>query len=105
MGGDDAPPYTSNLPKRHTNIDLFPGERYNIDTRRTITMQDKHKYRVSVYLGKELYEQISVVAEFMGVGVATMAKIILTTGFELSKQLENQTKGVIANGKQQSKVS
>ncbi|MCQ2325784.1 MAG: hypothetical protein MJZ58_06305 [Paludibacteraceae bacterium] len=46
-----------------------------------------------------------MVAEFMGVGVATMAKILLNTGYELSKQLENQTKEVITNGKQQSKVS
>lgn len=51
--------------------------------------QAKHKYRVSVYLGKDLYEKIDAVAQFMGVSVATMTKIFLSTGFELSKSVDS----------------
>lgn len=52
--------------------------------------QNKHKYRVSIYLGKELYEQFKEGAMLMGISVSTFAKIILNTGFELSKTLEKK---------------
>ena len=55
-------------------------------------MQDKHKYRVQIYLGKEMYEKLEVMSKFMGIPVATVAKLILNTGFELSNVLETQMK-------------
>lgn len=51
-------------------------------------MKSNHKYRVSIYLGKELYEEIETMAQFMGIPVATATKILLSTGFELSKAVE-----------------
>lgn len=62
--------------------------------------QTKHKYRVSVYLGKETYEKIEKLADFLGLPVATATKVLLTTGIQISEQLE---KGVKING--ESKIS
>ena len=53
-------------------------------------MQDKHKYRVQVYLGKELYEKLEELSKFMGIPVATVAKLLLKTGFELSNAIEKK---------------
>ena len=53
-------------------------------------MQDKHKYRVQVYLGKELYEKLEELSNFMGIPVATVAKLLLKTGFELSSAIERK---------------
>lgn len=63
----------------------------------------KHLYRVSVYLGKDLYNELDQTAHIMGVSVATLAKIMLNTGYELSKQLEQNVKkgSNFNNGKQQ----
>lgn len=52
--------------------------------------QTKHKYRVSLYLGKDLYERFEQEAQFMGISVATFTKIILTTGYEFAKGLESE---------------
>lgn len=51
-------------------------------------MKSNHKYRVSIYLGKELYEKIETMAKFMGIPIATATKILLSTGFELSNAME-----------------
>lgn len=62
--------------------------------------QTKHKYRVSIYLGKELYQDLEDMSKVLGIPISTMAKIILNTGFELSKTLESQImKGGDLNGK------
>ena len=61
-------------------------------------MQDKHKYRVQIYLGKEMYEKLEAMSKFMGIPVATVAKLILNTGFELSNVLETQMKKGLENG-------
>ena len=53
-------------------------------------MQDKHKYRVQVYLGKELYEKLEELSNFMGIPVATVAKLLLKNGFELSNAIEKK---------------
>ncbi len=61
--------------------------------------KSKHKYRVSVYLGKEHYEFLEEMSQFMGVSISTLAKIIMNTGFELSKSLDsNFMKGGQNNG-------
>ena len=61
-------------------------------------MQDKHKYRVQIYLGKEMYEKLEGISKFMGIPEATVAKLILNTGFELSTVLETQLKKGLDNG-------
>lgn len=63
--------------------------------------QAKHRYRVSLYLGKDNYEQIKELADMLGLPVGTMARIILETGLQISKTLE---KGGIPNGSEQPKV-
>lgn len=50
--------------------------------------QPKHRYRVSVYLGKENYEQIKQLGDMLGFSVSTMTRIILDTGLQISKVLE-----------------
>ena len=48
----------------------------------------KHRYRVSVYLGKDSYEQIESIAAALGLPVSTMTRVILETGLQISKILE-----------------
>lgn len=55
----------------------------------------KHRYRVSIYLGKETYEQIEAQANALCLPVATMTRIILETGFQIAKAIE---KGEPTNG-------
>lgn len=57
--------------------------------------QAKHRYRVSVYLGKETYTQIEDLAKMISLPVSTMTRVILETGLQISKQLE---KGTNENG-------
>ena len=47
----------------------------------------KHRYRVSVYLGKDSYEQIERIAVALGLPVSTMTRVILETGLQISKNL------------------
>lgn len=63
--------------------------------------QPKHKYRVSVYLGKELYEQIEDMANILGISISTMTKIILNTGFQIANTMDavnNTSKGGETHG-------
>lgn len=57
--------------------------------------KSNHKYRVSVYLGKDMYTRFEAEAKALGVSVATMTRIILETGFQVAKNLE---KGGALNG-------
>lgn len=50
--------------------------------------QAKHRYRVSVYLGKETYEEIAEIAKFIGLPVSTMTRVILETGLNISTALD-----------------
>lgn len=51
-----------------------------------------HKYRVSLYLGKDNYEELEKIANTMMIPVATLCKIIFATGMEVSKQIEKGAK-------------
>ena len=64
-------------------------------------MKPNHKYRVSVYLGKDLYNELEEMGNAVGLSVATMAKIILTTGKQVADSLDR--KDVMNYGKQLSK--
>lgn len=59
-------------------------------------MSDKHDYRVSIYLGKNLYNEIKERAQEMGLSISQLLKLLISTGLEFGKALENNTmlKGV-----------
>lgn len=48
----------------------------------------KHRYRVSVYLGKETYEQIEGLAIALNLPVASMTRVIIETGFQVARAIE-----------------
>lgn len=50
--------------------------------------KSNHKYRVSVYLGKDMYSRFEIEAEAMGVSVATFTRILLETGYQFARGLE-----------------
>lgn len=47
-----------------------------------------HKYRVSVYLGKELFDDLNGIANFLGIPLASLCKILLQTGKEFADSME-----------------
>lgn len=57
--------------------------------------QPKHRYRVSIYLGKETYEQVERLAIELGIPVATMTRIILDTGLQISKANEKGSDAIM----------
>ncbi len=50
-------------------------------------MKSNHKYRATIYLGKEIYEELDKLAEELTMSVAQMAGIIFRTGYDVSKSL------------------
>lgn len=54
--------------------------------------QAKHRYRVSVYLGKETYTQIEELAKMLAIPVSTMTRVILETGLQIAKEIEKGEK-------------
>ena len=56
----------------------------------------KNTYKVNVYLGKELYNQFKEMGDFFGLSVSQIARMILNTGVQLEKMMEE--KGVFKNG-------
>ena len=50
----------------------------------------KHRYRVSVYLGKETYEQIEGLAVALNIPVASMTRVIIETGFQIARAIEKE---------------
>jgi hypothetical protein len=86
-------------------LDITTGKYYYIYGCKTEegNMKDNHKYRVSVYLGKELYSQIEQMAKALNIPVATTTKLLLNTGFELSKTLEPTLKKSLEKGEQDGK--
>lgn len=59
-----------------------------------------HKYRVSVYLGKEMFNELDQLASLLNVSVSTITRVLISTGYEISKSIE----GGLKNGKQQPKI-
>ena len=52
----------------------------------------KHRYRVSVYLGKENYEQLEGLAVALNIPVASMTRVLIDTGFQVAKAIEKGDK-------------
>ena len=48
-------------------------------------MAKEHKYRVSVYLGKENYELLCKMANLMNMPLSTLTRVMIDTGIMLSQ--------------------
>ena len=57
----------------------------------------KHRYRVSVYLGKENYEKLEALAIGLNLPVSSMTRVLIETGFQIARAIE---KGDQENAKQ-----
>lgn len=55
-------------------------------------MKANHKYRATVYLGKETYERLEKDSQLIGVSIATLCKILITTGYQFSSMVEKGAK-------------
>ena len=53
-----------------------------------------NKYRLTIYLGKELYEKLTQLSNMIGISLSTTTKILLQTGLQIGEALE---KGVNIN--------
>lgn len=53
-----------------------------------------NKYRLTIYLGKELYEKLTQLSNMIGIPLSTTTKILLQTGLQIGEALE---KGVNIN--------
>ena len=53
-----------------------------------------NKYRLTIYLGKELYEKLTKLSNMIGIPLSTTTKILLQTGLQIGEALE---KGVNIN--------
>lgn len=58
------------------------------ETKQVTKSKSEHKYRVSVYLGKDNYETLSGMAAFLGIPLATATRILLETGVKLANKLD-----------------
>lgn len=52
----------------------------------------KHKYRVSVYLGKDLYNEFKEMADFFGVSIASLTKMFIDNGIEFARHVDKGAK-------------
>lgn len=53
-------------------------------------MKSKHKYRTSVYLGKENYEKLNSLATDMGLSVSQIVRVMLDTGIHLAESVDRK---------------
>lgn len=60
-------------------------------------MKNNHKYRATIYLGKDIYTELDAMAQELAMSVSQITGIIFRTGYDLSKQLDR--KEVKPNGK------
>ena len=56
--------------------------------------KNNNKYRLTIYLGKEIYEKLSQISDMLGIPLSTTTRIILQTGLQIGEALE---KGVNIN--------
>lgn len=56
----------------------------------TNKVSKEHKYRVSLYLGKDLYNTLNGMARFMNIPLATATRILLETGVKLGSALDSK---------------
>lgn len=53
-------------------------------------MDNKHKYRVSVYLGKQNHEKLSSMAKAFGMPLSALVRVLLDNGMALADAMEKQ---------------
>lgn len=53
-------------------------------------MKSNHKYRATIYLGKEIYEELDKIAEQLAMSVSQMAGIMFRTGYDISKAIDRK---------------
>lgn len=51
-----------------------------------------HKYRATIYLGKDIYEELEKMSKLFNMSVATLTTIMFKTGWEMSKSIERGLK-------------
>lgn len=51
-----------------------------------------NKYRLTIYLGKELYEKLAQLSDMLGIPLSTTTKILLQTGLQIGEALEKGVK-------------
>lgn len=54
--------------------------------------KSNHKYRATIYFGKDIYEELEKMSNQFGISVATLATIIFKTGWEVSGAIERSIK-------------
>lgn len=68
-------------------------------------MKANHKYRTTIYLGKDIYAELEKMSKQLNISVSSLATLMFKTGWEMSKlidkqdEMDNITKGVLNNGK------
>lgn len=56
-------------------------------------MKTNHKYRVNVYLGKELYTKMDNLSKDIGVPLASMLKMLINLGVDFADNMGGKFNG------------
>ena len=62
-----------------------------MNAKKTTNKVSKHKYRVSVYLGKELYGLLDGVAKMLNIPLSTAVRIMIETGVQLGRSMDKES--------------
>lgn len=57
--------------------------------------KSNHKYRATIYLGKDIYTELEKLSNTLGIGLTSLAGIIFKTGWEMSKMIDKQTQDAV----------
>lgn len=69
-------------------------------------MKANHKYRATIYLGKERWTQLSAMGTELELSVATLLRAIIDMGFAYEEMLQNQiTENATKQGDKQNEQS
>lgn len=52
--------------------------------------KSNHKYRTTIYLGKDIYEELEKLSKVLNLGISSLAGIMFKTGWEMSKIIDKQ---------------
>lgn len=53
-------------------------------------MKNNHKYRATIYLGKEIFEEVQAMAKLFGMSVSQLTGVMFRTGYDFSKTLDRK---------------
>lgn len=53
-------------------------------------MKSNHKYRATIYLGKDIYEELDKMANVLCMSVSQLTGVMFRTGYDISKQLDRK---------------